>query len=199
MPGCAKFPDRAPEASLAVALAALLAILFSATACTTPDSGGAFKLNRVEANWANGQVDVRFEQQLSLSGEARNALVHGVPLTLVIELFLRDSSNRVRVGSSSSSYEIRYLPLSEHYQVSGSDWSAVKTYPRLRHILAELARLELSFDTGALPAGDYELLVRSRLDKQSMPPPMRLPVLFSPQWDHDSRWTSWPLEINPGA
>ena len=39
----------------------------------------------------------------------------------------------------------------------------------------------------------------SFLDKRKMPPPMRLPVMFSQKWDHESDWTSWPLEVEPGA
>ena len=155
----------------------------------------------VDAAWDNGRVTVACEQRLQLSSEARNALVHGVPLTIEVEVILRDTSNQNRVGSNTAFYEIRYLPLSEFYQVSGlqDEDDEVRTFPRLRHALAELATLELSFDTGALPAGQYELLARSRLDKSRMPPPMRLPALFSDQWEHDSAWTSWPVLIDTGS
>ena len=122
-----------------------------------------------------------------------------MPLTVEIEVILRDTSSQNRVGSDTAFYEIRYLPLSEFYQVSGLQDDEVMTFPRLRHALAELATLELSFDTGALPSGQYELLARSRLDKSRMPPPMRLPALFSGQWQHDSAWTSWPVLIDTGS
>ena len=65
--------------------------------------------------------------------------------------------------------------------------------------LAELGELRLGIDTGALPAGEYELLARSYLDKHKMPPPMRLPVLFSPRWKHESAWSTTTLNIEPGA
>ena len=144
-------------------------------------------------------MDVRFEQNLSLSPEAREALVHGVPLTVGVELVLRGARTQTRVKKKTFHYEIRYLPLSEHYQLSGPTESSMQTFPRLRHVLAELGNLQLSLETGALPSGEYELLARSFLDKQKMPPPMRLPVLFSPRWNHESAWTSWPLDIEPGA
>lgn len=172
---------------------------FTMAACDSQPQGGQFEINNVTANWSNGRMDVRFEQDLSLSPEARKALMHGVPLTVGMELVLRDAQTQTRVKKKQSHYEIRYLPLSERYQLSGQEDSSIQTFPRLRHALAELGSLEVHFDTGALPRGEYELLARSFLDKQKMPPPMRLPVLFSPRWNHESAWTSWPLEIEPGA
>jgi hypothetical protein len=196
MPGCknrADPPAFFPAIFLALAAVAVLA------ACGEQRQGGQFEVDRVAARWANGLMNVTFEQRLRLSEEARDALEHGVPLTVGVELVLRDARTRTRVRENESHYEIRYLPLSEHYRLTGPDGEAIQTYPRLRHALADLGNLELSFETGALPSGEYELLARSFLDKRKMPPPMRLPVLFSSRWDHESDWTSWPLEIKPGA
>ena len=136
---------------------------------------------------------------LQLSAEARTALRHGVPLTIELTLILRNTSSQTRVRDETRQYEIRYLPLSEHYRVSDAGGNAVRTFPRLRHALAELSRLRLSMETGPLPAGSYELLVRSRLDRSRMPPPMRLPALFDPAWNHASEWMSWPLTVESAS
>jgi len=191
MPACVKTPESSSVLLLVVALAL--------SACSDPAAEGRFELSRVEAKWTNGWMNVTCEQQLSLSNEARNALTHGVPLTVQLELLLRNSGSQTRVGNETYSYEIRYLPMSDHYQLSLSGADTVRTFPRLRHVLAELSNLNVSFETGVLPAGDYELLARTRLDQQRMPPPMRLPVLLSSKWRHDSSWSSWPLEIEPEA
>ena len=173
--------------------ALLLALLLALGGCVDEDASGLFEVRRLDAIWAEGHVDVQFEQHLRLSDEARNALRHGVPLTIELELVLRDTRSQTRVGRETRRYELRYLPLSEHYRVSGLGETAVQTFPRLRHALAEMSRLQLSIETGALPAGDYEVLARTRLDHGTLPPPMRLPVLFDPDWKHASAWTSWPL------
>ncbi len=191
MPSCTNMPEPAHLA--------LLVVLLACAGCSASSEGGSFEVSRVETSWANGRLSVDYEQRLRLSPEARNALVHGVPLTVEVTLVLRNTTDRTRVGSNTKSYEIRYLPLSEHYQVSEAGENKVRTFPRLRHVLSDLARLEISFETGALPAGEYELLARCHLDRQRIPPPMRLPTLFSPNWDLDSSWTSWPLKIDPGA
>lgn len=175
----------------------MLAVAVSA--CGKQPEGGQFEIGRLDAHWANGRLLGDCELDLSLSAEARNALRHGVPLSIELELILRSSADQTRVGDETRRYEIRYLPLSEHYQVAGLGEGHTAIFPRLRHALAELSRLDFSIDTGALPAGEYELLARSRLDHDSMPPPMRLPALFDPRWKHASPWSSWPLTIDPGT
>jgi len=175
-------------------------MLFTAlnlAACSDPAADSRFVLQQVNALWTNGRLSVISEQKLVLSDEARDALTHGVPLSLAWELRLRSVNSQTRVVEESRHYEIRYLPLSDHFQLAYSDETSVKTFPRLRHVLAELSTLNLSITTGVLPAGEYELLVRMRLDQGRMPPPMRLPVLLSSKWRHDSSWSSWPLMIEP--
>lgn len=189
MPVCARFPERAR-----LALAAATLLLWG---CSRTDGELRFELSRLDTSFSDGWVHVTGEQKLSLSSEARNALVHGVPLTIELELKVREKLSRSRVGEARTRYEIRYLPLSDHYQLSIPGGSDVMTFPRLRHVLAELSRLDIAVETGSLPSGSYELLARIRLDEQNLPPPMRLPVFLSPEWRHDSKWTSWPLEVEP--
>lgn len=191
MPVYVKTPDRATGF--------LLVVLLALAGCQSAADDNRFVIKRVDTQWTNGQAYVSSEQELALSNEAHEALIHGVPLTLELELLLRNTSSQVRVGSDTKQYEIRYLPMSEHYQLVQVGSVGIKTFPRLRHVLAELSRIRLSFETGLLPAGDYELMARISLDQSTMPPPMRLPVLLSSNWHHDSSWSSWPLEIQPEA
>jgi len=180
-------------------LPVLLLLLLILAACDSADRETRFQLREIKAGWANGQLQVTAEQSLALSREARDALVHGVPLNIETTLSLRKSGKWTPVAGYSEQFEIRYLPLSDHYQLTRSARTEVLTVPRLRHVLAALATTEMRVRTGAIPAGDYELLVRTRLDLMRMPPPMRLPTHMSAEWRHDSRWTSWPLKIEPGA
>ena len=178
-------------------LAAML--LLTLCACSGQYQGGTFEISEIDARWANGIIDVRVNQSLELSQEARRALQHGVTLSVEVEFVLRDARTQTRLQKFNSLYQIRYLPLSERFQLTGPDDEDTRTFPRLRHALSDLGRLDVTFKTGVLPSGEYELLARSFLDKRKMPPPMRLPVMFSQKWDHESDWTSWPLEVEPGA
>ncbi len=189
MPECSRNPESSRYRLL------LLGLMLAG--CSAPADSDRFELGRADATWSNGKLDVRLEQRLALSNEARDALIHGVPLTIELELRLRNAGSTTRVSTETRSFEISYLPLSNHYQLA--DAATVRTFPRLRHVLAQLSRLEVSLETGVLPAGEYELLARTRLDQERMPPPMRLPVLLSGEWKHDSSWSSWPVQIEPGA
>jgi hypothetical protein len=193
MPGYAKHPERR-----AAVLAGVLALGLCG-ACGAPPEQARFQIENVAATWSNGAIDVRIAQRVELGEEARDALRHSVPLTITVELVLRGATSRSRLHRVLRHYEIRYLPLSQRWQVREGDAGPARTFPRLRHVLADLGRLDLSFETGALPGGEYELLARSYLDQERMPPPMRLPALFSRRWDHASGWTAWPLDVEPEA
>jgi len=158
-----------------------------------------FQLGQVDTNWSSGQLNVTVHQKLMLSGEAREALVHGVPLTLQLELVIKPSGGRTPVIKNIYSYEIRFLPLISHYQLTQPGAVEIRTFPRLRYLLAELSTVKQSFSTGDLPEGSYELAARIHLDRTKMPPPMRLPMLFSAQWRHDSDWTIWPVGNEKGS
>lgn len=193
MPVCAKNGDQRP------ALLLLLFTCVAVTACGGQGAGENFTMQQVDASWANGRLMAKLHQRLSLSNEARRALQHGVPLTLQVELVIRNSRDKTRIKKNRQTYEIRYLPLSNHYQLTLPGGQDIKTFPRLRHLLADLSSVSLSFRTGVMPSGDYELLARTRMDKRKIPPPMRLPTLFSSEWQHDSDWSTWPFEIQPQA
>jgi hypothetical protein len=142
---------------------------------------------------------VRLVQKISLSSEAREALVHGVPLRIKVSANLRSSGGRSDESKATRHFEIRYMPLSDHYQLSSDETGTVNTYPRLRHALAALSEVEMSLSVAGFEAGAYELRARSVLEKQHLPAPMRLPAWFAPNWHHDSGWVSWPVQIESGT
>ncbi len=191
MPACAKKAKVLPQ----LAVLGMLAL----SSCGSQSVGNHFELNHVAANWSDGYLNATLHQTLTLSREAREALVHGVALTVQTELIIRNAGDGTRRGKNLESYEIRYLPLSEHYQLTPANAGEVKTFRRLRHLLADLSIVSLTFPLAGLTAGEYELLVRTHLDQRKIPPPMRLPVLFSSKWRHDSDWSAWPLYIRPQA
>ena len=173
----------------------VLIILVLIAGCAQQADDRHFELGQVDTNWSNGQLNVTVHQQLVLSSEAREALEHGVPLTLQMELLIRHNESRTPLKKNIYNYEIRYLPLISHYQLTRPGAVEIRTFPRLRHLLAELSTVKQSFSKGDLPEGSYELMARTHLDQKKMPQPMRLPMLFSSQWRHDSDWTTWPVGI----
>lgn len=160
-----------------------------------PGSGDfGFVIDRVDTRWDHESLRVAVGQKLILSDEAKDALNHGVPLVFQTQVRLRNRVSGEELQQDHRTFEIRYLPLSERYQLSASPPLQVRTFPRLRHALGEVAAVEFTFAGLRTAPADLELRARSQLDKSQMPPPMRLPVWFSAEWDHDSGWTVWPVD-----
>jgi hypothetical protein len=161
---------------------------------STVDYG--FTINKVSINQAYQSLDVHLQQNLVLSQQARAALEHGVSLIIRLELELRNDENLIVVQRDARLFQLRYLPLSERYQLSEDGKKDIQTFSRLRHLLAAIDNLSVHLSTGPLPTGSYELRTRIRLDESHLPTPMQLPALFSPQWQHDSEWSVWPFKVS---
>lgn len=162
------------------------------TACADRTGEFGFELQNVRSRVSGQQLNIALLQKISLSPDARTALQNGVPLHIEVRAELDTAAGAI---STSRRFEIRYMPLSDHYQLSSDQPAFVRTYPRLRHALAELSEVELSLPLLEVPAGDYQLSTRSWLEKRKLPAPMRLPAWFSPNWQHDSGWQSRTVQI----
>jgi len=185
-------------APVALGLVALGLVAVGLPGCSPEQTDFGFSIERIEASASPDALNVVIHQQLTLSTEAKNALDHGVPLAIRTEFELQRAGTSANISQAAREFEIRYLPLSNRYQLIARQPSSVHTYTRLRHVLAELGTVSIALTPGPLPPGDYQLRARSLLDKRNMPPPMRLPAWFSAQWKLDSGWQSWPLTRTAG-
>jgi len=184
-PSCARFRDHPCRVVIA---------LFLLTACSAEQEDFGISIQSISTRHADRSLRVVVHQKLTLSPEAKRALDHGVPLVFKTQVTVRDTIARTELEQASEEIELSYLPLSDRYQLFLASTQHARTFPRLRHALAEVDTLEFTLPFSVKDAANLELRVRSRLDKSSMPPPMRLPAWFSSQWRHDSGWTRWPLQ-----
>lgn len=172
-------------------------MLLLLSACSPTAGKHGFEIRQVHIQQARRQLEVALEQEVQLSFEARRALQNGVPLTIRVNTEVRDSNTLTLLANQELRLEIRYLPLSDRYQLSTEgDEESARSFPRLRHVLAELASLRLTMSTGPLVPGEYEFRVRVRLDRSSLPMPMQLPAVIVRNWRHDSQWTQWPFTVS---
>lgn len=155
-----------------------------------------FTTQQVSIQPGNGSLRIHLQQNLKLSQRANSAVRNGVPVILELSLELRDSNALTLIAADSYRYEIRYLPMSERYQLRDTGRESVRSYPRLRHVLRELADLQLAMETPTLAAGTYEIRTRLRLDRASLPAPVQLPSMIFRAWRHDTNWSQWPFTIS---
>jgi hypothetical protein len=173
----------------------MFSCLLMTTACTPNRDDFGFRIEGLELEPGQRQITVRLDQQVRFSEAAERALRNGVTLTLLVDVEVRDARNLNLLTDQRERFEVRYLPLSERYQLAGGTPAMQQTYPRLRHVNAELSRLRLTLPTAPLAPGPYELRARMRLDRTSLPTPLQLPAVLSAEWAHDTRWFQWPFEI----
>ena len=173
-----------------------ISVLFLAGCSQEAAVDYGFAINNVSVSRAYQSLNVHLQQDLQLSRQAREALEHGVTLTINLEMELRNDNKMIVVRRDARRFQLRYLPLSERYQLSKEETDELQTFSRLRHLLATFDDLNVQLSTGPLPPGAYELRTRIRLDESRLPAPMQLPAWFSPQWQHDSEWSVWPFKVS---
>jgi len=188
---CTKPINTATATGLATAFC-----LFLLVACEQQVLNYGFSISDVSVQRAYQSLQIHLQQKLVLSQQAREALEHGVTLTIALQLELRNDDHMIVAKRDTRQFVIRYLPLSERYQLEVKGSSQLQTFPRLRHLLARLDQLNLVMPTGPLPEGGYQLRTRVSLDESLLPAPMQLPAWFSSQWQHDSEWSVWPFNVS---
>ncbi|MEM1412835.1 MAG: DUF4390 domain-containing protein [Pseudomonadota bacterium] len=178
---------------LATTLALSLILL---TGCGLVDGPDRFAVNDVRVSAQSDRVDAQLIQKLQLSRAAQRAMRHGVPLVLRLELEIIGDSGPGVLKRQEEVFEIRYLAMSERYELTRPAANQTRTYPRLRHVLRQLERLRVSLGATGLPEGRYTLRTRIRLDRSSLPAPLQLPAVVYGNWRHDSEWSPWPFTIS---
>ncbi len=171
--------------------------LFFFAGCSPEDAiDYGFVIKNVSISRAYQSLNVRLQQDLKISQQASEALEHGVSLSIRLEMELHNDNNMIVVRRVTRYFQLRYLPLSERYQLLDEETGNLQVFSRLRHLFAAIGNLDVQLQTGPLPPGNYELRTRISLDESRLPSPMQLPAWFSSQWQHDSEWSTWPFVIS---
>jgi hypothetical protein len=139
--------------------------------------GGTIEAARIDED-ATPALDARLK--LAPTADLLAALDHGVPLVLRVDLRARGEGLDLHAVRR---IELRFRPLSRQYAWTDLDSGDVRTFARRPLLLAALDRVRLPLDPAFadLPAGTRLTLALS-LDVDALPPPLRLPALFSPRW-----------------
>ncbi len=130
----------------------------------------------VAADGAQLDIDI----DCRLNGPMSDALEHGIPITLQIDLQAR--SKQVELGDRRA-IELRYFPLSRRYQLRDLRSGNVRSFSAYGSLIDSLGALRLPLPATfvELPAGT-ELRVGVGLDHTALPGPLRLPAILEPAW-----------------
>ncbi|NOX76387.1 MAG: DUF4390 domain-containing protein [Gammaproteobacteria bacterium] len=130
---------------------------------------------------------------------ALDALGNGVALTLVLDIEVFEPRRYLWgdvVAALEQRYQIRYHALSDQYILRRLNSGSQSAYSSLDRALASLGKIsDLPIIDAPLLAESslYKVRVRSRLDIDSLPVPLRLKAYISSDWWMDSGWYAWDL------
>ena len=144
------------------------------------------------------QLDANIDYQFSDS--ALEALRNGVPLIVLLDIKVEQKRSwwlNKTIADLQQGYLLLYHALTEKYIVNNLNSGAQDNYERLSSALNALGKVK---DLPILDAhlanngSQYIVRLRTRLDLESLPAPMRPLAYISSDWHLESNWYQWPLQ-----
>ena len=182
--------------SLFAALLCLLTISFF------PTSGYAegFRILAAETKLKNHVYHLDANMDLKFSADALDALRSGVPLIILVNIEVNEDRSwwwDKTIADLEQGYLLLYHALSEKYIIHNLNSGAQQNFISLNAALHSLSNIRdfPLIDKNLLDEDDdYYVQMRTYLDIESLPAPMRPIAYISSQWQLESDWFSWPLK-----
>lgn len=172
-----------------------IAILHSAPAHAEP----AFEIKHAETILVDNVYHINAKLTYRFSEEALNALKNGVPLIILLDIEVEKKRSwwmNKNIATLEQGYLLLYHALSEKFVLHNLNGGTQENYSNLSNALYALGNLQQLpiLDADLLEKdADYIFRLRSFLDIESLPPPMRPLAYVSSQWQLESDWYTWTL------
>ncbi|MFO8025624.1 DUF4390 domain-containing protein [Thiohalophilus sp.] len=142
-------------------------------------------------------LQARIDYQLS--PEAIDAVKNGLPLIIAMDIRVERTHRwwlNKELATLTQNYLLLYHALTEKYVIHNLNSGIQENYVNLDTALWALGRIDSLplIDANLLePGAEYKVELRSRLDIESLPAPMRPLAYISSDWQLQSDWYSWSL------
>ena len=196
MPGWASVNCIDMKHSLLRQCCLLLLLLLGAS----PLSAAEFVIQDVRIEHPGDDFKVDLQVRYNFSNVALDALENGVPLTVDIHFQVRRDGAWIWESDLVDKHvrrEIRYLPLSASYEVRYLAEQVRSRFISRSAAIQALGLVEnypLVSASRLKPGEKYFMEVRSELDIEALPVPLRPTAYMSSGWNLSSGWHSWPIE-----
>jgi hypothetical protein len=168
----------------------LLCALFAGCGAIAQQTPGTLTVRSaaVAANGAAARLELGLDCELS--GPMQDALDHGIPITLRIDV--RAGRWPRTLAAATQRIELRYFPLSRRYQLRESEPNDVRSFATPAYLIAALGSLRVGLPSAFanLPA-TTPLQVSVAIDPAALPGALRLPALFEPAWRLAAKDYAW--------
>ena len=177
-------------------------LLFSTLLNSSPaKSENAFIIQSAQTEIINQVYHLNASINYHFSDEAISALKNGVPLIISLDINVTKERNwwwDDEVAHLEQGYLLIYHALSKNYIIHNLNSGVQKNYVNLRtalHSLGNIRRLPVMDASLLEPGSHYSISIRTHLDIESLPAPMRPLAYISDEWKLQSDWYSWSLQI----
>lgn len=146
---------------------------------------------RNEVHYLNANIGYTFGRQVV------EALEKGVALTIVVDIEIYRQRSYLwneRVTSLEQRYQLGYHALTRQFTVRNLNIGTLHNFPTFEaalSVLGTIVDLPLIDNNLLLPGQNYRGRLHARLDTNTLPVPLRLIALVSPDWRLASEWREW--------
>jgi hypothetical protein len=168
----------------------LLCALLAGCGALSQQTPGSLEVRNAALVANGGPAQLQLGLDCQLSGPMQDALDHGIPITLRIDL--RAGRWPRALASASRWIELRYFPLSRRYQLRETGVDDVRSFATPAYLIAALGslRIDVPVAFADLPALT-PLQVSAHIDPTALPGALRLPALFEPAWQLTAKDFVW--------
>ncbi len=165
-----------------------------------PSYSEGFRILAAETKIKDHLIQLEANMDLKFSEDALEALRSGVPLIVLINIEIYEDRNwwwDKSVAELEQGYLLLYHALSEKYIIHNLNSGAQQNFISLNTALFSLSNIRdfPLIDKNLLDTDEnYYVRLRTYLDIESLPAPMRPIAYISSQWQLQSDWFSWPLK-----
>jgi len=159
----------------------------------------AAKINTTNIYIENNTYYLDASYDFELSEEAYKALRHGISFEIHAHFQLRLKRAWLwdeTISEKTLIYKLEHKPLTENFLtidlLTGLRHSYDNLDAALNHIKT-ISKMSLFDQDLLIENKTYTARIRTYLDIESLPPPMRPQAYFSPNWDLSSEWHEWEL------
>ena len=177
---------------LLVVFTALLLSIFSAASIAEE-----FVIRQAESVLLDDKYVINAKIEYNFSEVALEALENGVPLLVDLHVQIRRKGAWIwetDVTDFHHRRQLRYLPLSESYEVldvGGEESRLFVSRSIALEALGEITELPL-VEADKLQTGQsYRVEIKSKLDIEALPVPLRPKAYMSSSWKLASEWNEW--------
>jgi hypothetical protein len=193
----------APAAGARRRMAVLWSLLLAGFAGLACGDGldGRFEVRSADLELKDGVFHLNARLELPISDAVRQGLAQGVPLSLEVDLVIKQVRQLLpnsAVAELTQHYRLQYNAVSAHYILRNDNSGQQESLATLEEALEQLSQVRgvPVLDRSLISAERrYEASVRGKVDYGTVPLSMRVLMFWVGDWHRESDWYTWTPQL----